>query len=79
MTAAFDWPKPDRRREFIRVRQQTDPDGQTSLLRWPNQGSGVMSSVAWADGLVDIAPGQVIEVGQLVPYLSLNELLDGVR
>ena len=79
MTAAFEWPKPDRRREFIRVRQQTDPDGQTSLLRWPNQGSGVMSSVAWADGLVDIAPGQVIEVGQLVPYLSLNELLDGVR
>ena len=79
MTAAFDWPKPDRRREFIRVRQQTDGQGNTVLDRWPNQGSGVMSSVAWADGLVDIKPGQTIKAGDAVPYLSLAELLDGAR
>ena len=79
MTAAFAWPKPDRRREFIRVRQQTSDEGHAVLERWPNQGSGVMSSVAWADGLVDIQPGQVIEPGDAVPYLSLADLLDAAR
>ncbi len=76
MTAAFDWPKPDRRREFIRVRQRVQPDGEVVLDRWPNQGSGVMSSVAWADGLVDIAAGQTIKAGDRVPYLSLRDLVD---
>jgi molybdopterin molybdotransferase len=74
LTADFEWPKPDRRREFIRVRQKTDEKGNISLDRWPNQGSGVMSSVAWADGLVDIAPGQIIQRGDAVPYLSLSQL-----
>lgn len=75
MQADFDWPKPDRRREFIRVRQHQRADGQWVLQRWPNQGSGVMSSVAWADGFVDIAPGTVITPGQTVPYLALSDLL----
>jgi molybdopterin molybdotransferase len=75
MVADFEWPKPDRRREFIRVRQHQRTDGQWVLQRWPNQGSGVMSSVAWADGFVDIAPGTVIEPGQTVPYLALSDLL----
>ena len=76
MVAAFDWPKPDRRREFIRVRKEISPDGLQRLARWPNQGSGVMSSVAWADGLVDIAPGQTVVQGQTVPYLALSNLLN---
>lgn len=79
LTADFDWPKPDRRREFIRVRQKTDAQGHVSLDRWPNQGSGVMSSVAWADGLVDIAPGQTIARGDAVPYLSLRDILDRAK
>jgi len=79
ITADFSWPKADRRREFIRVRQKTDDQGHISLDRWPNQGSGVMSSVAWADGLVDIAPGQTIEPGDAVPYLSLADLLGAVQ
>lgn len=79
MVADFDWPKPDRRREFIRVRQHQTETGQWVLKRWPNQGSGVMSSVAWADGFVDITPGTVIEPGQTVPYLALSDLLGQVR
>lgn len=79
MTADFAWPKPDRRREFIRVRQKMDANGNVTLDRWPNQGSGVMSSVAWADGLVDIAPGKTIKPGDAVPYLSLAGLLEAVQ
>lgn len=69
--AAFDWPKPDRRREFLRVRR--DAEGRLALF--PNQGSGVLTSVVWSDGLVDNPPGQAIAAGDRVRYLSLPELL----
>jgi molybdopterin molybdotransferase len=73
--ADFDWPRPDKRREFLRVRRATDATGKTVLGLWPNQGSGVMSSVAWADGLVDVPPESVIKKGDSVRYLSLSDLL----
>lgn len=73
-TANFDWPKPDRRREFLRVKITSDASGAPVLDLWPNQGSGVMSSLAWADGLVDLAPETKIARGDTVRYLSLSEL-----
>ncbi|WKB53633.1 molybdopterin molybdotransferase MoeA [Eleftheria terrae] len=69
LTAGFDWPKPDRRREFLRVRRQ--PDGRLAL--YPNQSSGVLSSTVWADGVVDNPPGQVIHAGDAVRFLSFAE------
>ena len=38
------------------------------LELYPNQGSGVLSSIAWADGLVDKAPNQTIVHGDRVTY-----------
>lgn len=73
--ANFDWPKPDRRREFLRVKISHDASGSPVLDLWPNQGSGVMSSLAWADGLVDLASDTKIARGDVVRYLSLSELL----
>ena len=71
LRADFDWPRPDpRRREFLRVRRN-DAGG---LDLYPNQGSGVLTSVAWADGLVDLAPGQAVARGDLVRFLGLAEL-----
>ena len=46
--ADFDWPRPDRRREFLRVRRNADG----GLDLFANQSSGVLSSVVWGDGLV---------------------------
>lgn len=69
--ADFDWPRPDPRREFLRVR--CNPDGGLDLF--PNQSSGVLTSVAWADGLVDNPPGHAIRRGDTVAYLPLSELL----
>jgi molybdopterin molybdotransferase len=69
--ADFDWPKPDRRREFMRVRRN---DGG-GLDLFPNQSSGVLSSVVWGDGLVDNPPGQAIRAGDPVSYLAFAELL----
>jgi molybdopterin molybdotransferase len=71
MRADFDWPRPDPRREFLRVR--CNPDGGLDLF--PNQSSGVLTSVTWADGLVDNPAGQAIERGDSVAYLPLSELL----
>jgi len=72
LPAAFDWKKADPRRNFLRV--QRDADGRVSLFA--NQGSGVLTSTLWADGLVDLAPGQLVAAGDLVPYLPFSGLLD---
>ena len=71
LPAAFDWPRPDKRREFLRAR--LNAQGQLELH--PNQGSGVLSSAAWADGLVDLAPQATVVEGQLVRWLPMAELL----
>jgi molybdopterin molybdotransferase len=70
LRAAFDWPKPDRRREFVRTR--VNAEGAVELF--PNQSSGVLTSAVWADGLVDIAAGQVIARGETVRFVPLSEL-----
>ena len=69
--AAFDWPRPDRRREFLRVRR----DAEGTLALFPNQSSGVLTSTVWGDGLVDNPPGQAIRRGDRVRYLPFAELL----
>lgn len=71
MRADFDWPKPDRRREFLRVRI----NAAGGLDLFPNQSSGVLTSCAWADGLVDNPPAQAVARGELVRFLPFSELL----
>ena len=71
VTAAFEWKRPDQRREFIRAR--IGDDGRAEI--YPQQNSGVLSSTVWADGLIDLAPGQKVAVGDIVRYLPFAELL----
>ncbi len=71
LRAAFDWPKPDRRREFLRVR--LNAEGELELF--PNQSSGVLTSAVWADGLLDNPPGQTIAHGDVVRFLPLADLI----
>ena len=70
-TAGFDWPRADKRREFLRVRQGADG----TLELFPNQSSGVLTSAAWADGVVDNPAGQTIARGDTVRFLPFAELL----
>ena len=70
-SADFTWPRGDKRREFLRVRRNLA--GRLDLF--PNQSAGVLTSVAWADGLVDNPPGQTIAPGDLVRFIPFSELL----
>ena len=69
--ADFDWPKPDRRNEFLRVKLNS----AGGLDLFPNQSSGVMTSAAWADGLVDNPPNQAIQSGDMVRYIPFSSLV----
>lgn len=69
--AAFSWDRPDaRREEFLRVKL-VQQNGQWQLQRYPNQGSGVLTSCAWADGLVRLAAGQQVQPGDVLPLLPI--------
>lgn len=70
--ADFDWPKPDTRREFLRVKFNSDG----GLDLFPNQASAVLTSTVWADGLVDNPAQGVIRRGDMVRYISFSALLD---
>jgi len=69
--ADFAWTKPGARREFLRARLQAN--GKLALF--PKQGSGVLTSCAWADGLVDLAIEQTIAPGDWVRFIPFSELL----
>jgi molybdopterin molybdotransferase len=68
--ADFDWSEPDPRREFLRVKW----NAQGGLELYPTQDSAVLTSTAWADGLVDNPAGSGIRKGDRVRYLSFSEL-----
>jgi molybdopterin molybdotransferase len=68
--AGFAWRKPGTRREYLRARLET---GRAVLS--PNQSSGVLSSAAWANGLVEVREGQILEEGDQVRFIPLSELL----
>jgi len=68
--ADFDWPEPDARREFLRVKW----NGQGGLDLYPTQDSAVLTSTAWADGLVDNPAKHAIRKGDMVTFLPYSEL-----
>ncbi|MEO8718498.1 MAG: molybdopterin-binding protein, partial [Burkholderiales bacterium] len=68
--ADFDWAEPDARREFLRVKW----NAAGGLDLYPTQDSAVLTSTAWADGLLDNPPGHAIRTGDTVRFLPYAEL-----
>jgi len=73
--AAFDWPKADKRREFVRARLRGADDGLPWIDLYPSRSSAVLSSVAWATGLAVIPEGRTLKRGDTLPFLPFSELL----
>ena len=69
--ADFAWPRADKRREFLRVRH----NAAGGLELFNNQSSGVLTSAAWGDGVVDNPAGCTIAMGDPVRFISFAELL----
>ena len=73
LPANFEWNKTSFRREFARAKL-TNQAQKTWVEIHPNQSSGVLSSVVWADGFVVIPEDTAIKKGDLVAYYSFADL-----
>jgi molybdopterin molybdotransferase len=76
LKADFDWLKPGKRREFLRAQLHTAENGELGVHLYPNQGSGVLTSTVWADGLVEVPEGVPIHRGETVKFLPFSGLLN---
>ncbi|HYY62369.1 MAG TPA: gephyrin-like molybdotransferase Glp [Burkholderiales bacterium] len=68
--ADFDWLEPDARREFLRARWNREG----GLELYATQDSAVLTSTAWADGLIDNPAAHAIRRGESVRFLPYSEL-----
>ena len=71
--AAFDIDRAGSRLEFMRARVEVE-QGELLARLHPNQSSGVLSSVSWANALVLVPPGITVSTGDLVEVLLLDQL-----
>ena len=60
------------RREYLRVRTVEDDRGETRLEKFPNQGSGIMTSLAWADALAEVEAGRHVMPGDRLRIFPLQ-------
>ena len=56
------------RREYLRVRLSVNSLGEVWLSKYDDQGSGIISSVVWADALAEADIGQRIQYGDKIKY-----------
>ena len=69
----FDCKRAKPRREYARVRIDYSTEIPLANL-FPKQGSDVMSSVVWADGIIEIPENTTFEAGTILNYYSMDEL-----
>ena len=68
LPAAFAHRKKAGRREYLRVGLRQDAEGETELVKFPRDGSALLSSLTGSDGLAEIAE----DVTELVPGTRLR-------
>lgn len=68
--AAFEWGKPNKRRQYLRARLSPGSDGQLRAILHPQQSSAMLVAACWADGLVIVEREQQVLKGAAVPFLS---------
>ncbi|WP_448206631.1 molybdopterin molybdotransferase MoeA [Azospirillum sp. sgz302134] len=75
VVAGFDFTKKPGRREFLRARLATGPDGRPVAHKFPSDSSGVLTSMVEADGLVDMpAESSAIRPGDMVEFMPFTGL-----
>lgn len=71
LPAAFDWPQPRARRQYLRAR--LDERGRVEIH--PQQGSAMLLAASWADGLAVIERGATLGVGDAIDFLPFSALM----
>ncbi len=71
LRADFDWQRPDKRAEFLRGKL----NAQGGVDLYPSQGSAIVTSLCWGDGLVFNKPDLAIAQGDTVRFVPYAELL----
>lgn len=72
--AAFEWPKAGKRHEYVRARVEPDNNGRPTIVLYPHQGSGVLTSTSWANGLAVIPADTLIKPEDIVEFIPFSEL-----
>ncbi len=73
--SGFNFAKAPGRREWLRARLEKDENGRLTVMKFHSEGSGVLSSMVDAHGLVEVAEdAPPIRKGDMVDFLPFNEL-----
>jgi molybdopterin molybdotransferase len=73
VAAGFSWLKANTRRQYLRARLEPGLDG-LQVVPHQKQGSAMLTSACWADGLAVVEAGRILKVGELVDFLPFSEL-----
>ncbi|WCX78450.1 molybdopterin molybdotransferase MoeA [Pseudomonas aeruginosa] len=74
LPAGFAWHKLNGRRQYLRARLE-QVDGELRVCLHPGQGSAMLASASWAQGLAIVERNRTLEIGEWLEYLPFNELL----
>ncbi|MDP2698112.1 gephyrin-like molybdotransferase Glp [Thalassospira sp.] len=73
--AGFDLRRSTGRQEWLRARLERDEDGQWRAMPFRSPSSGMLSSMVWAEGLIEIAADRgAVSAGERVDYLPFGGL-----
>ena len=73
--AAFNYKKKRGRREWLRARLVIGSDGALEASRFGREGSGILSSMVEADGLIELSEDQgPVDAGAMVDFLPFSEV-----
>jgi molybdopterin molybdotransferase len=75
LPVGFALERPVKRRDYRRARVEPGPDGQPRIQVFPSTSSAAITSLTWAEGLVDVPAGESVARGQLLTFLPFSELL----
>jgi molybdopterin molybdotransferase len=71
----FEHRKKKDRREYLPARLVRESDGSLSAVQCPREGSGILSSLVGAEGLVELPEALTrLKPGSMVDFLPFNEV-----
>lgn len=74
LPAGFSWNKANGRRQYLRARLE-NIGSETRVCLHAGQGSAMLSSASWADGLAIVEANRTLVEGESVGYVPFSELL----